>query len=99
MVEIDAELGTAWRAGLALELSAQEVAILRVLAGAGGRVVSRGELQRRVGLAHRAPRRCDALISGVRRVLGPEAIVTVRGRGWRCTGDVAVRCVLTSVPA
>ena len=60
-----------------------EQSVLTVLAAAGGRVVSRGELIRRAGLLGCTPRRADALIVGVRRALGPEAVVTVRGRGWR----------------
>lgn len=73
--------------------------MLWVLAGAGGRVVGREELQRKVGLSHRAPRRCDSLIVGLRRVLGPSTIVTVRGRGWRCSGSVGSDHASASVPA
>lgn len=98
-VEVDPELGVAWRGGCPLDLSVQEVVVLWVLAGAGGRVVGRGELQRRAGLLDRAPRRCDALIVGLRRTLGPGAIVTVRGRGWRCSGSVAGAHASAPVPA
>ena len=69
-------------------LSQKEVAALATFARAGNRVVGRTELQRRVGLARRDPRRCDSLIVGLRRALGPEAFVTVRGRGWRCLVDL-----------
>lgn len=98
-IEVDVALGVASRDGHRLDLSAQEVAILGVLAGAGGRVVGRNELQRRVGLSHRTPRCCDALIVGLRRALGPAAIVTVRGRGWRCCWSVGSACAAASVPA
>ena len=96
---MDVERGVANRNGQRLDLSAQEIAVLGVLAGAGGRVVGRNELQRRVGLSHRAPRRCDALIVGLRRALGPATIVTVRGRGWRCSGSVGSARASSSVPA
>ena len=45
-------------------------------------MVSRRELARRVGIADLSERRCDSLLVGVRRVLGAEAIRTVRSRGW-----------------
>lgn len=63
-------------------LGTQERAVLFVLAESAGKVVSRRELARRVGIAELSERRCDSLLVGVRRVLGPEAIVTVRSRGW-----------------
>ncbi len=98
-IEVDLEFGVARLDGRALDLSAHEVAVLGVLAGAGGRVVSRNELQRRAGLLRCAPRRCDALIVGLRRALGPATIVTVRGRGWRCSGRVVASHASTPVPA
>lgn len=98
-IEVDLELGVVRLDGRALDLSVHEVAILGVLAGAGGRVVSRNELQRRAGLLRCAPRRCDALIVGLRRALGPATIVTVRGRGWRCPGSVLCSHASASVPA
>lgn len=93
------DTGLARRGDRLLDLSSQQVAVLGVLAAAGGRVIGRDELQRRVGLSHRAPRRCDSLIVALRRVLGPGTIVTVRGRGWRCSGGVGSAQVSTSVPA
>ncbi len=53
-----------------------------VLAGQGGRVLSRAELARRAGLADLSARRCDSLIVGIRRAIGHDRIVTVRRRGW-----------------
>ncbi len=47
-----------------------------------GRVVSRRELARRVGIAELSERRSDSLLVGVRRALGADAIRTVRSRGW-----------------
>ncbi len=87
-VEVDVIRGVARRSGQRLALSAQEVAVLAVLGSAGGRVVGRSELQRRAGLGNRAPRRCDAMLVGLRRALGPESIATVRSRGWRCLLEV-----------
>ena len=63
-------------------LGAQERAVLLALAESAGKVVSRRELARRVGIAELSERRCDSLLVGVRRVLGTDAIVTVRSRGW-----------------
>jgi DNA-binding response OmpR family regulator len=63
-------------------LAQQEAAVLRVLLDCQGRVVSRRELARLAGIADLNDRRCDSLLVPIRRVLGPEAIRTVRGRGW-----------------
>ncbi len=63
-------------------LGPQERAVLFALAECGGRVVSRRELARRVGITDLSERRCDSLLVGVRRLLGPGAIRTVRSRGW-----------------
>lgn len=60
----------------------QERAVLTVLVENVGRVVSRRELARRVGIAELSERRCDSLLVGVRRALGADAIRTVRSRGW-----------------
>ena len=63
-------------------LGTQERAVLFALAQSAGKVVSRRELARRVGISNLSERRCDSLLVGVRRVLGPDAIRTVRSRGW-----------------
>ena len=85
---VDASSGLAGRDQEVLPLTPREVAMLDAFAHAGPRVMSRQELRRRTGLARQDPRRCDALIVRLRRALGPDAIVTVRGRGWRCVADV-----------
>ncbi|MEO6125304.1 MAG: helix-turn-helix domain-containing protein [Ilumatobacteraceae bacterium] len=63
-------------------LGAHERAVLFALAESAGKVISRRELARRVGIAELSERRCDSLLVGVRRMLGPDAIITVRSRGW-----------------
>jgi len=63
-------------------LTPQERAVFQVLADHAGRVVSRGELARRAGIADLSARRCDSLIVGIRRQVGAERVRTVRRRGW-----------------
>ena len=63
-------------------LTPRELAVLAVFLEARGRVVSRRELIRRSGLRDASPRRVDAVIVGLRRKLGDDAVQTVRGRGW-----------------
>ncbi len=64
------------------QLPPQELAVLRALITCSGRVVSRRELSRLAGIAELNDRRCDSLLVSIRKVLGPESIRTVRGRGW-----------------
>jgi hypothetical protein len=59
--------------------------VLRVLYEQRHRVVGRLEL---TGLSQR---RCDSVLVGVRRTLGPDSIITVRSRGWRLAPH-AVAC-------
>jgi DNA-binding response OmpR family regulator len=63
-------------------LTSQERAVYDVLAQHPGKVVSRSELARMAGISNLSERRCDSLIVGIRRRVGPERIVTVRRRGW-----------------
>ena len=65
-----------------MELRASEQAVLSVLQEAHGRVVSRDHIARRAGLRDVSPRRIDSVMVNLRRRLGPEALRTVRGRGW-----------------
>ena len=66
-----------------MTLRPSELAVLEVLIAANGRVVSRDRLMRRAGLEVAGPRRADSIVVELRRALGPDAIQTVRGRGWR----------------
>jgi DNA-binding response OmpR family regulator len=68
-------------------LAANELAVLQVLVDTHQRVVSRRELARRAGLTDQSERRCDALLVGLRRSLGSDAIRTVRNRGWMLEPD------------
>ena len=66
----------------ATPLSAQEMAVLQAFLDCQGRVISRLEIARRAGLVGLNSRRCDSILVALRRVLGPDAIRTVRSRGW-----------------
>jgi two-component system OmpR family response regulator/two-component system response regulator QseB len=63
-------------------LTPQERVVYQVLSDHAGRVLSRAELARRAGIADLSERRCDSLIVGIRRRIGPERVRTVRRRGW-----------------
>jgi len=65
-----------------MSLGPRERAVLAVLTQHRGRIVDRDELRREAGLDDLSPRRCEALLVGIRRVLGSDSIVTVRRRGW-----------------
>jgi DNA-binding response OmpR family regulator len=64
------------------EMATAERAALEVLYDTAGRVISRRELARRLGIADHNARRCDSILVGLRRALGADAIITVRSRGW-----------------
>ena len=68
-----------------LDLTDQEFTVLAALSGRA--VVSRDELRRLAGLTHQSVRRVDGILVQLRRVLGPSAIRTVRGRGWMLQMD------------
>ena len=88
---VDPEQGLAGYGDRLLPLSEQEVALLTAFADAGDRVVTRAELLRRARLPRSAPRRCDAVLVGLRRALGDGAITNVRGRGWRFLAGPVLR--------
>lgn len=59
--------------------------MLKVLLAHHGRVLGRRELARQAGLGELSERRCDSVLVGIRRALGPDSIRTVRSRGWMLT--------------
>lgn len=67
--------------------------MLAVLVANRRRVVGRRELSRAAGLAELSDRRCDSILVGVRRLLGPDSIVTVRSRGWMIAEDAVPTAV------
>jgi two-component system response regulator QseB len=66
-----------------VELSAQECALLRVIAANPGRVRTREELHRRVFQNADSPNAVDTYVYYLRRKLGHGMIRTVRGLGYR----------------
>ena len=56
--------------------------MLGVMLANPGRILGRRELARLAGMGDLSERRCDSVLVGIRRALGPGAIRTVRSRGW-----------------
>lgn len=63
-------------------LSQTDLAVLRVLVESPDRIVGRETIARRAGLDGVSMRRADASIVVLRRMLGANAVITVRSRGW-----------------
>ena len=66
-------------------LSAVDRRILHALVQQEGRITSRDTLMRLAAVDSLTNRRVDVSIVVIRKVLGPESILTVRQRGWMLT--------------
>lgn len=82
---------------VAAALGPREQAVLDVLVRHRGGVVDRPTLRHEAGLDELSPRRCDSVLVGLRRLLGPGGLITVRQRGWRLSPEaVAVAMALVA---
>jgi DNA-binding response OmpR family regulator len=83
-VTVDFDARAATRDGEPLPMTPLELDLLRHLARREGRAVSRAELLRDVWKgAETQSRVVDTAILGLRKKIGPEHVVTVRGLGYR----------------
>jgi two-component system, OmpR family, response regulator len=87
----DAQLGTFERDGLPLKLTALEWRVLSTLILRKEAVIERAELIERVyeGDAEVDSNSIEVIIGRLRKKIGATMIETVRGRGYRLTGDSA----------
>lgn len=84
-VSFDTRMGRATVNGVAVDLTAQEVAVLTYLVLHAGRLVSRTELSEHI-YAYDEDRDSNTIavfIARLRKKLGPELIQTIRGRGYK----------------
>lgn len=79
-LEVDLESYRATLADKPLDLSPSQIEMLAILMANQGRVTSREELSRAVGL--RRGRSVDVMLCSLRKELGPGFIRNVRNRGW-----------------
>jgi DNA-binding response OmpR family regulator len=93
-IVVDPAARTATAGAATLQLTLSEFEVLRALLEAGGRLLTRRELLRAIfgDDAYRDPRAIDVHIHHLREKLAaaggdPEAIVTVRGAGYRLRGE------------
>ncbi len=80
---IDLQARAAVVQGTRVDLTAREWALLEALALRNGRIVSKSELERLVHDGEVASNALEVHVSSLRRKLGPDAIETVRGLGYR----------------
>ncbi len=81
-------------------LQPREQAVLAVLVAHDGRLVDRPTLRHDAALEDLSERRCESLLVEIRRILGENAVITVRGRGWRLDVSAldAARALLVGAP-
>jgi DNA-binding response OmpR family regulator len=84
-VSVDQAARRAWRDGQELELRPKEFDLLALLVGEAGRVVTRERIMREVWDTDWAgsTRTLDTHVLALRAKVGPEAITTLRGVGYR----------------
>jgi two-component system, OmpR family, response regulator len=82
---LDAGTLTLWRAGVGVELSPRECAVLELLMRERGRIVPRDRIVAQAWPRDEEPRSnvLEVLIRRIREKIGSEAIQTVRGVGYR----------------
>jgi DNA-binding response OmpR family regulator len=87
-LELDYENGTVSRGGLPISLTRSEFRLLGLLAERPGEVFNRREILEHLWHSEFVgdERAGDIHISNLRRKLGPEAIETIRGEGYRLRG-------------
>jgi len=78
---IDREAKSVIVNGTECPLSPRQFSVLELLAT--GRVVTRAELIQHAGLQGLSDRRCEGILLGLRKIIGDDAIVNLRKRGWR----------------
>ncbi|MBW3591860.1 MAG: winged helix-turn-helix domain-containing protein [Actinobacteria bacterium] len=85
-LEVDLESYQATFRNEPLDLSTSQIEMLAILLANHGRVTSREELSRAVGL--RRGRSVDVMLCSLRKELGRDFIRNVRNRGWIVDPDV-----------
>lgn len=94
-LRIDPSAKRCWRAGIEIELTAREFAVLEYLAVRAGRVVSKTELVEHVWDQHREPDTnvVEVYVGYVRRKIDApfdvQLLQTVRGAGYRLSAPVS----------
>jgi len=84
-LELDVEGYRAFFDGRELALSASQMELLTLLLSNKGRVVSRSELSKALGLAR--ARSVDVILSSLRKEIGRDFLRNVRNRGWIVVAD------------
>jgi DNA-binding response OmpR family regulator len=88
-VRVDTAAGRAFLADVELSLSPKEFHVLTMLVRDAGKLVTRDQLLKEVWQLpwHGSSRTLDQHISWLRAKIGADRITTVRGKGFRFTGD------------